>query len=379
MTIQKITKDELFLLFQSSLESIPFNVILALLLSGLLYYHGAPFKLVVSWVGAIFLLSIIRWMHSTLVLNNKTLQVKLIKQSYLFTLLAGFTGALWGTCYFLFMPYLSSLESQTIIFVLGGMAAGATASLSVFLPAFYAYVLPMFLPLIVYYVSFLHFNDVILGMMCLMFVIMIIITAQINAQLLKRTLKLSKEKDRLIQDVLNSNKKLQVSLKEIKVMSITDSLTGLFNRRHFTSMLANEFNRAKRNNYSLTLVLVDVDNFKSINDCYGHPFGDKFLITVALALKSIARRANDSVYRTGGDEFAVLLANQSLAQALELCDKVRNQFKDDLKNKEVTLSMGVVTIKSFEGVSLDSLTSIADEALYEAKKQGRNTLVSRDL
>jgi diguanylate cyclase (GGDEF)-like protein len=164
-------------------------------------------------------------------------------------------------------------------------------------------------------------------------------------------------------------------------LSMTDSLTGLFNRRALNDMLMHEIERATRYSTDLSLVLCDIDMFKKINDAYGHTAGDRALLSVAAILQQTLRKA-DIVGRYGGDEFMVILPETSLAGAKKLAEKVRLAIEQlDLElpgNKRVrlTLSMGVASCCT-PNDNIDTLVALADKALYESKDAGRNKVSTK--
>jgi diguanylate cyclase (GGDEF)-like protein len=368
----KDSKEEIGLLLEGSRRAIPFNIILASLLAFDLYYIKAPKLIITTWIIAIIFLSIIRYCYCYYFAQRKE-SYKAQGDSILinFVLLTSLTGGVWGACYWLMMPYVSELHEFIIILVFGGMCAGSIASLSVYLPAYYAYVLPMFLPVIVYNYWLASMDRSILASMFLLFVIMIFLSAKINNRNLTQIIQLSKENDLLINN--------------LKHQSITDSLTNLYNRRHFTTLIKEEVNRAKRNHYSLSLVMMDIDNFKLVNDSFGHPYGDKVLITIAHQLEKLFRRGSDAVFRLGGDEFAVILPSQSIEDVEKRCNKVNTQLRgcfsniNDQAEKEVlqkiSMSIGLASIPINHDADYEKLVIAADEALYQAKNKGKNQLV----
>jgi len=158
-------------------------------------------------------------------------------------------------------------------------------------------------------------------------------------------------------------------------MATTDGLTGLTNHKHFQQRLLEEFCRSNRHGKPLSLLMMDIDHFKSINDTYGHQVGDQVLRQLSRILKS-NMRIHDIPARYGGEEFAVLLPETNLEGAKALAEKLRSiveqcQFKIGHKNLKFTISIGIATsdkrtTKPFE------LVRIADQALYRAKAEGRN-------
>lgn len=370
-------KQALILLYQHSLRSIPFNIILASILLLDLLYSGSSRLLIGIWYALLVVCSIFRWFYSKIKLTQALPLSSVQKEIYTFMLFTALTGFIWGGCYFIFQA--NHMQELIIILVLGGMAAGALASLSVYLPAYYAYILPMFLPLIIYNFFLLDLDRTIMASMFCLFILMLIVSAKLNYGLMLQNFKLEKEKDWLIKklsvtnsDLEDSNEKLLHSIEEVRTISITDALTGLYNRRHFNATLHHELERAKRNQHKLNLVLIDIDNFKYVNDTFGHPYGDEFLINIANCLKNCLRRSNDTLFRIGGDEFAAILTHISLEEATYICNEVQQQFKKDIEQDKVSLSIGIISIAPNYGTDIKHIIARADEALYEAKRKGKN-------
>lgn len=174
---------------------------------------------------------------------------------------------------------------------------------------------------------------------------------------------------------------LNAAKAELERISLTDSLTGLANRRHFDQHLEQQWAQAARQQGVLSLVMIDIDNFKPYNDEYGHPQGDEALEQVAKALRQVATRPMDLVARYGGEEFALILPNtDDPVEVAETCRRrvevlgLRHEYSDVAK--VVTISAGVCTLKPADGRSLKELTECADDALYQAKEEGRNRVVA---
>lgn len=155
----------------------------------------------------------------------------------------------------------------------------------------------------------------------------------------------------------------------------TDSLTGAFNRTYFTMRLAEEVQRAHRYRHPLTLALVDIDHFKTINDTFGHDFGDKVLILITMRLKR-GLRASDLLFRYGGDELAILMPETSAQNAHQVLSRIVEAVrKTRLKNHPLTVSVGAATWPD-DARNGTALLQIADDNLYAAKDGGRGCIVS---
>ncbi|WP_078033307.1 diguanylate cyclase [Massilia sp. KIM] len=175
---------------------------------------------------------------------------------------------------------------------------------------------------------------------------------------------------------LTDEKMAQVALEQL---ATRDGLTGLANRRCFDDTLHAEWARALRQQQPLSLLMVDVDNFKAYNDAHGHLGGDECLKRVAKAVAS-EMRANDLVARYGGEEFAVILPNQSLKGAAIVAERIRARV-EQLQlpcrfggGKHVTVSIGAATAIAGPDNTASQLVAIADAALYRAKHLGRNRI-----
>ncbi|MGY8662347.1 GGDEF domain-containing protein [Bradyrhizobium sp. UFLA05-109] len=178
----------------------------------------------------------------------------------------------------------------------------------------------------------------------------------------------------------NEISNLQQSLEAIRAESLTDPLTGLGNRKYFDRMIGMAVQNALASGEPLSLLLFDIDHFKSFNDSYGHLTGDQVLRLVGLSLKQTIK-GQDITARYGGEEFAVVLPNTALRQALTVADHIRRAvMAKELKKKStgeilgrVTISVGVSMLKP--GDDTDSLIERADACLYAAKRNGRNRVI----
>jgi diguanylate cyclase (GGDEF)-like protein len=170
---------------------------------------------------------------------------------------------------------------------------------------------------------------------------------------------------------------ISISKAQLWEMAVNDSLTGLHVRRYFMAKLQDEILRTDRYKKRLSIIMSDLDNFKNINDTYGHTAGDRVLKAVGSYLKDSIRDV-DSIGRYGGEEFIMFLPETSKKAAYVLADRLRagvSEIKLDEKLPRVTISLGISTFPE-DGKSLNELLDRADAALYQAKENGRNQVVS---
>jgi diguanylate cyclase (GGDEF)-like protein len=186
----------------------------------------------------------------------------------------------------------------------------------------------------------------------------------------------TRELQRTRHDLERKQRDLEESLRWIAQLAHTDELTQLLNRRSIIERLDQELQRLRRYAAELSVVLIDVDHFKQINDRYGHPFGDHVLRIVSGLLKR-ALRSTDHLGRYGGEEFLAVLPMTGPAPALDLAERLRLQVERysfvaaETVAFQVTISLGVASY-SPQSATLDALVASADQALYRAKQAGRN-------
>ncbi len=201
------------------------------------------------------------------------------------------------------------------------------------------------------------------------------IIAQLELRRAITELERQTEMQRQYQDQLESyQRQLEEANEGLRLQSNTDQLTGVLNRRALERALTDEIDRATRYKLPLSLVLLDVDEFKSFNDTFGHPAGDVLLKGVAEILEASSRNS-DVVARYGGEEFAVVLPNTTADSAMVLAERFRRAIENnEWAQRRVTISAGVSTLSD---VANDQRTLIAtaDQALYDAKRQGRNRVI----
>jgi diguanylate cyclase (GGDEF)-like protein len=167
--------------------------------------------------------------------------------------------------------------------------------------------------------------------------------------------------------------------KYIEHLSVTDALTGIYNRRHFNELFPRFVNTNKRNNQMVCLLLLDIDFFKQYNDHYGHQAGDKALIQVAKCIQSQLQRGDDRVFRLGGEEFGVIFSTNSEENAMKFALRIKKAIYNlkiphaySVAAQYITVSGGMVCKEANYINCLDELYKEADDLLYLSKKEGKN-------
>jgi len=199
--------------------------------------------------------------------------------------------------------------------------------------------------------------------------------------------RIRQEKDRLqvqlrasAEEVRLKNIQLEESLAKLEHMAATDYLTGLANRRHFAGLLDGYFSEATRYDFDLTCVMIDLDNYKDLNDTLGHQMGDTILMATARVIKA-SLRASDLAARYGGDEFVLLLPHTSLDLGMAVAQRISEEAGINTTQylkigRGLTMSMGISNLSQDHPTSAEALVAMADRALYAAKAAGKSRIVT---
>ena len=199
-------------------------------------------------------------------------------------------------------------------------------------------------------------------------------TAQAQQELLDSQIKLNHDLDDL---VTQRTLELEQANQQLRDLNTKDDLTGLRNRRFLNEALPNEYRRAYRDKTPLSVLMMDMDYFKQLNDTYGHQFGDHCLIEAGQLLESCTRRPPDIAVRYGGEEFVVVLPNTDLDGAVTVAEKIRAAFEKHViryggQTAHLTVSIGLASETPTQRDEYESLLRLADDLLYQAKAKGRN-------
>ncbi len=203
-------------------------------------------------------------------------------------------------------------------------------------------------------------------------------TAAAQKELLDAQIKLNQDLDNL---VTQRTHELEQANQQLRDLNTRDDLTGLRNRRFLNEAFPNEYRRAYRDKTSLSVLMLDIDYFKQLNDTYGHQFGDHCLTETGSLLDACIRRPPDIAVRYGGEEFVIVLPNTDLSGALTVAEKIRATFEQHAihhgeQTTYLTVSIGVVSEMPSEREEYEAMLRLADDLLYQAKAKGRNRVES---
>ena len=402
-------KHQINVLIGQSPTAITMGVIAASLLF-LIYFNSPIQNEITLWFSVYFVIYLSRYVVIKNYINTSS---EMQNQKFMFWFYNSSSimiGLLWSGAGIYILGSFDFFETMYFLLLLGGLVSGAVATNIILLPVYFSFIIPATLPVIIFLLAQSSDQLKISGFIILLFVSFISIIANRLHKIISESLSYQFENLQLLDDLkqeknrvtqlysslefdLAQRKKAEEQLKDEKeraeelaktllAISNLDGLTGIPNRRNFDSTLANEWNRASRSGTPISLIMCDIDNFKSYNDHYGHQKGDSCLIQVATTLQNHARRDNDLAARYGGEEFAIILPTTNLENATDLADQMLNAVRNlhiihrysDVDNI-ITASFGVATLIPKREQQSKALLSHADKALYKAKRQGRNQIV----
>jgi diguanylate cyclase (GGDEF)-like protein len=348
------------------------HVLVALMNVGL-FWQKIDHAFVFTWMICLLFAGVVRWL----------MQAQYLRQPWRFSpaywrglfavssLLFGLTWFVWclQVC---FTIDFSGIGFSIIVITAAGLVSGAVASTSSSIYSYICFSTPILLPLSVILLLQDQMETQGVGLLMMIFFIITLrqvwgINRVLQENIINR-LKLEKSKEQ--------TEKLAQELYQLSTM---DALTSITNRRGFNEALSSEWLRAKRSNAQLTLLMVDVDFFKTFNDSLGHIAGDECLRLVASTLNNYTRRAGDVIARYGGEEFVILLPNTTAKEGVNIAEnicegiaKLNIHHPASSIAKNVTVSIGVYAAEPCQLDDSQQLIELADSALYQAKAAGRN-------
>lgn len=355
-----IAVQKLSLLYKQSRASAAMNVLLAGLLLGILNGQLTPWVMF-SWFTCMFLVAISRVVVSILFFKRQSASRNLKNWQHFYFSTLILIAMIWGFGTTIMLFQVSQLYQVVIYFFLMGMGGGFLVAHSVYRFHILTFMPLLLLPAIAF--AFVEGDFVLrlLGLTTFLFML-----AGMNAT-------------QILTKMLHQNFLLTQELNEARLaaerMANIDALTGLHNRRAFMTFAEQQINLCERLNKPVTLLLMDVDNFKSINDTYGHEVGDKALVFLANIMRD-NQRESDVTARLGGEEFVVLLANTDIQDSYHCAERLRKDISSralQLEDTSLTLTASIGIASNIYNV--DRLIDCADKAMYRAKNQGKNQVI----
>ena len=328
-----------------------------------IFMQFIPLSLIFIWLLFQIILAVYRLQNVKMFqkhLQNKDSQ-KVNKTEIYFIVLNIFQSVMWAIASLLVLVYAPQPFEFVMFLVSIGIITAATLSMSSLYKAYLIFIFSLIIPqvwIMLYYGDEQH--------MALIIFIMIYIPAII---LLSKTMLNNQISS------IQAHEALEKSNEKFRQLSITDTLTNIYNRRYFFEIAKNIMLIASREQECTSFLMIDVDHFKRINDDFGHQAGDFILVELVKSIKE-TMRSSDLFARIGGEEFAILLNNTSLAQAKVIAEKVRSMIenKEFIYNNisiKTTVSIGISEVDK-NNFLLENVYKIADTQLYKAKENGRN-------
>ncbi|PID54776.1 MAG: hypothetical protein CR978_02105 [Gammaproteobacteria bacterium] len=367
---------------------------MAMVLAGSLFWPYVSGAVIVVVALVVVILLVVRHQYVSYVLREQRFRTH-FKDVYRNCLLGGAVlGLMWSVAYLVSAHYhILPQDPQLHLFVLiitivGGLVALSVVMREYFLVFTYCSVWPIAWYLIVNYD--LHTYNLFMGVLGLLFCAVVTRLSLPVHESFNEVLSaywerenMSRELGELTVSLRERNRELNDAKQRLTQLARLDELTGLGNRRMVNAVITDELNRARRVGSALSLILLDVDFFKKYNDTYGHPEGDYVLRTLACMMRQVVSRAGEVAARYGGEEFVLVLPGSDADAARAVAQRLQKMVAlEAMEHKTsdvadvVTLSQGLVTYYGRGEVDAEQLLKAADDALYEAKANGRMCIVS---
>lgn len=353
--------DKLRLLYNQPLPAVVFTFFAALIYVAIMWTH-ADKKILLAWLGIISISSIVRIILFVAYTRKNPIGDEVLKweKPYLVTIIIAFS--IWGFGMAFVSYNLPFLYQSITFFMLIGIAGSALSTYSAIRYLAVLALVVILLPMVMVFIFSGEQLQLLMAAAASIYIIAGIRASQIYANSLHNSF--------ILTHALTDAKE------EAEKLASLDMLTGLNNRRAFTELAKAQVEYCKRHEHPVAAVVIDADHFKNINDTHGHAAGDSALQHLSEILKSLTR-SSDIIGRIGGEEFAILLTNTKVNDAMLVAEKLKNWISDnpvhiDNEYFSMTVSVGVSSDDSYD---LELLLSHADKAMYKAKEAGRNQVV----
>ena len=356
-----VRADKLRLLYDQPLPAVLFTVVAALIYTSIMWSQ-ADNKILLSWLGLVGIVSIIRITLFVSYTKKNPIGDEILKweKPYFITLM--FAYMTWGFG-MAFVSYNLSFLNQTItIFMLVGIAGSALSTYSAIRYLSVAGLLVILMPMVIVFIFTGGDIQLLLALGTFIFMIAGIRSSKIYSNSLHYSFMLTHA--------------LSKAKEDAEKLASIDMLTGINNRRAFTDLAKAQVEYCKRHEHPVSAIILDADKFKNINDTHGHAAGDVALQHLSQILQNLTR-ASDIIGRIGGEEFAILLASTDVKDATIVAEKLKDWIADNPVHIGdeyffMTISVGVTSDDSY---NLETLLKHADQAMYKAKRAGRNQVV----
>ena len=328
-----------------------------------IFFNFIPFVILISWFVFQVLLSIYRFYNAKMfkiyIEENKKEKIK--KNEIYFIASNIFQAFMWTSSSILSIVYAKQPYELVSFVMIIGIITAAALSMSSLFKAYLVFFFSMIIPQIIilfYYGEEQHFALILLTLIYI-----------------PATILLSKSIYESRLSSIKAHDELEISVNKLHLLSIMDSLTNIYNRRYFFEISQKLISLAIREEKKVSLLMLDIDYFKIINDKYGHQAGDYILINLVKEINKTTRKS-DIFARIGGEEFTILLNDTSFDESKIIAEKIRKiiKNKDFIFNSikiNITISIGISTL-SKENNSIEDLYKQSDKKLYKAKEEGRN-------
>ena len=378
----KVFGKQVEILYTNAPPAVPFNVVIPSILVAV-FWSAAPHLALLTWLGALSLLSALRLVHVRYVLRHSDFvrnAKQLVRQ---FMIGSTGTALLWGAGFVTFGMALEPSYQMLFLLTVGGMAAGAFSSMGTCRSVYLLFLAGLFLPPMAAFLAQPKPLSLYTELLLCLFVGMLAATQRVAYRMWVAGIRTTLHNQILVDRLARANNELETAKDKLEQLAITDALTRIPNRHYFEQKLAAEWERAFDHGLSIACFMIDIDDFKQYNDTYGHIAGDHCLTRIAETLDREMHRPSDVVARYGGEEFVTLLGETDLRGALAVADRLRKgvlslALRHDKSSSSpyVTISLGVASAIPQKRSGKQALINAADEALYAAKRQGKNRIVA---
>jgi diguanylate cyclase (GGDEF)-like protein len=387
---QELIEAQLEMLLQNGRRATISMHLVGLIAAVLMFWPFFSLTALLLWAAAFLILLLARSLQMSNALLERRYQTHPKRVYWQLLIGAALTGAVWS-CVYIFAAQHLPVTIQYVLLLLIVMITAFLLGFTVMVREYFiVYVFTSLWP--VAWWSLAHYweqpYNLLIGLVLLAFCALLIYVCEQTYQSFRNMIALAWEREHIAQELgdltgslRDRNRQLLDARRQLTDLANVDELTGLGNRRLVNRVLQEEINRARRGGAELSVILLDVDYFKSYNDNYGHPAGDLVLQKLADIMQRASTRAGEVVARYGGEEFILVLPGASASTALRTASRLREMIAQEriphatsTVAEYITISQGVITVRPDGEQQSAHVIQLADKALYNAKGAGRNAI-----